>query len=110
MYVCSLITREFSVCPRDGFTRKNLGRGSWIETRKLAFFVSRGTGRPRAMAGRLGTVMGTGQAIGAHTGAGGQCADAVETCVGADVPTRILHTDAGSGGLGLAKSGTGLPT
>jgi len=51
----------------------------------LAFFVSRGTGRPCATAGRLGTV-------GAHTGAGGQCADAIKTGVGTDGPARILHT------------------
>jgi len=54
----------------------------------------------------------TGQAIGAHTGAGGQCADPIETDVDADGPTRILglHTDSESGGPGRAKSGTRLPT
>jgi len=40
-----------------------------------------------------------------HTHAGGQCADAIVTCVGADGPARILHTGTGSGGLGRAKSG-----
>jgi len=51
------------------------------------------------------------QAIGAHTGAGGQCPDAIETGVGADGPARIVHTGTGSGrGLRRAKRGTGLLT
>jgi len=50
--------------------------------------------------------LGTGQAIGAHTGADGQCADAVEAAVGADGATRI-HTGTGSGGLWRAKGGVG---
>jgi len=40
-----------------------------------------------------------------HTGA-----DAIEVSVGADGQARIVHTDKKSGGLGRAKSGTGLPT
>jgi len=43
--------------------------------------------------------LGTGQAIGAHTGT-----DAIEAGVGADGPARI-HTDTGSGGIGWAKGG-----
>jgi len=116
MYVClfayysvtgKAIVSKFSRCRRDGFTRKTFGRRSWVEARILVFFVFRGTGRC-ATAGRLGTAMGTKQAIGTHTGAGTQCADAIETGVGADGPARILHTGTGSGGLGRAKSGTGL--
>jgi len=61
------------------------------------------------MAGRLGTAMGTGQAIGAHTGAGGQCADALETGVGADGPVHDTGMYA-TQSLWRAKSGTGLPT
>jgi len=34
---------------------------------------------------------GTRQAIGAHTGAGGQYVDAIEACVSAYRPARILH-------------------
>jgi len=57
------------------------------------------------MAGRLGTAIGTGQAIGACTGSGGQCADAIETGVGADGPERILHTGIGeAGALGGRKA------
>jgi len=49
--------------------------------------------------------MGTGQAIGVHTGAGGQCADAIETGVfGADGPAHILHTGTGSASLGRRKA------
>jgi len=44
----------------------------------------------------------------AHTGAGGQCADATETGIGADGPTRI-HTGTGNGDLGEGKASTGLP-
>jgi len=54
--------------------------------------------------------MGTGQVIGVNTGAGVQCADAIETSVGADGPARILHAGTGSGVLERAKSETGLPT
>jgi len=49
---------------------------------------------------------GTGQAIGAHTDAGGQCAYATEAGVGADGPARI-HMGTGSADLGRAKGGTG---
>jgi len=48
----------------------------------------------------------TGQAMGSHTGAGGQCADAVEACVGDDRPAH-MHTGAGSGVLGRANGGDG---
>jgi len=47
-----------------------------------------------------------GQAIGEHTGAGGQCTDAIEAGVGIDGPAYI-HTGTGSGGLGWAKSAGG---
>jgi len=72
------------------------------------FFVFRGTGRC-GTAGKLGTAMGTRQLIGAHAGVGAQCANAIETGVGADGQARILHTGTESGGLGRAKNGTGLP-
>jgi len=48
--------------PQERFYVQKFGEG---------VFISCGTGWPRAMAGRLGTVMGTGQAIDEHTGAGG---------------------------------------
>jgi len=60
----------------------------------LVFFCFLRTGRPCATAGRLGTR----QAIGTHTGAGGQCADAIETGAGADGLARTLHTNTGSEG------------
>jgi len=101
----SAIVSKFSEYPRDGFTRKSFERGSWVEAKKN--FVSRGTGRPCDTAGRLVTTMGTRQAIGAHTGAGGQCADAIETGVGADGPARILHTGTGSGAFGGRKAERG---
>jgi len=47
-----------------------------------------------------------GRAIGAHTGAGEQCTDAVEAGVGAERPAHI-HTGTGSGGLVWAKGGDG---
>jgi len=105
MYVCLLaynsetgpgaIVSKFTGCPRDGFTCKNLGRVSCVQARTLGL----------ATASRLGT----GQAIGTHTGAGRQCADATETGVGADRPACILHMSMGCGGL-ESKSGMGLPT
>jgi len=99
-----VIVSKFSGYTRDGFTCKNLGRESWLEVRKLAFFVSCRTSWPCTTADNMGTVMGTGQAISAHTGAGRQCTDAIETGVVADGPTCILHTGMGSGGLGRVKS------
>jgi len=48
--------------------------------------------------------LGTGPAIGVHTGTGGRCADAIEAGVGDDGPARTL-TGTESGGLGLAKGG-----
>jgi len=89
---------------------KILGTGFWVKAKQFAFFVSREIARTCATPGRLATAMGTGQAIGAYTGAGGQCTDAIGTDVDADGPARILHTGTGSGGLGQAKSRTGLPT
>jgi len=98
---------------------KNLGRGSWVEARKLAFFFSRGTLPAMRHSKQIGHCDGTGQAIGAHTGAGGQCAlrrcaDETETGVGADGPVHDTDTHTthghGIGGLGWAKSKTGLPT
>jgi len=92
--------------PEQWLYTQKFGEGSWIETGKLAFFVFF-AGQP---AGRLGTAMGTRQAVGAHTGTGRQCTDAVETAVGADGPARILQMRTGSGGLWQAKSRMGLPT
>jgi len=43
-------------------------------------------------------VLGTGQPINIHTGAGRQCADATEAGVGADGPA-LIHTGKGSMGL-----------
>jgi len=80
--------------------------GSWVQAGKFTFSVFRGTGQSCATAGRLGT----GQALGALRGAGGQGADAIEACVGPDGPACILHTGTGSGGLDRAKSGTEQPT
>jgi len=48
--------------------------------------------------------------IGAHTDAGGQCADATEAGIRADGLTHILHTGTRSGGFGWVKSGMGMPT
>jgi len=103
------IVSKFLGCPRDGFTHKNLGRGSWVEARKLAFFVSHGTtGHAPWKAGwALRWVL---DRLGAHTDTIGQCTDAIETGAGADGPAHILHMGTGSGGLGRAKSGTGMPT
>jgi len=50
--------------------------------------------------------LGTRQAVGIHTGAGGQCADAIEAGVIADRPECIqLHTGTGSGSLGQMEGG-----
>jgi len=54
--------------------------------------------------------MGTGQARGAHTDAGGQYADAIKIGVGADGPARILYTGTRNGGLKRAKSEKELST
>jgi len=48
--------------------------------------------------------------IGAHTDAGGQCADAIEANIRVDGQARILHTGTKSGGLGRVKSGMEKPT
>jgi len=67
-------------CPRDSFMCQKWGvmeKGNKI-------------GRPYATAGKLGT----GQVLGAHTSAGGQCANATQAGVGADGPARI-HTGKG---------------
>jgi len=61
--------------------------------------------RPCATAGRLSN-LAPGR-LGAHTGAGGQCAGVIEADVGADGPARILHTGTGSGGLRWAKGRNG---
>jgi len=50
--------------------------------------------------------LGTRQAIGIHTGAGRQCADAIEAGVSADRPEHI-HTGTESGDLGQKKGGDG---
>jgi len=47
-------------------------------------------------------VICSGQATGAHTGAGGQCADAIEAAVGADEPACI-HMGTGNERLGGMK-------
>jgi len=46
--------------------------------------------------------LSTGHAISTHTGPSGECADAIETGVGADGSARI-RTGTGSGGLGETK-------
>jgi len=48
--------------------------------------------------------------IGADTDASRQCTDAIKAGVHADGPARTLHTGTRIGGLGQAKSGTGIPT
>jgi len=50
----------------------------------------------------------TRQAISAHTGAGGLCAEAIETGVGADGLACILHMGTRNRSLGWAKSRMGL--
>jgi len=75
--------------PQGWFYVQKFGEGSWVEARILAFIVSCRSGCARATAGRLGT----GQTC-THD-AGGQCADAIETGVGADGPTSILHSTHG---------------
>jgi len=90
-----------------GFVRKNLGRGSWTEARKWEFFVSHGTGQPCAMEGGLSTATGTRQAIGAHTGAGAQYTDTVETGTGADRLAHILDTATGNVALAGRKAELG---
>jgi len=49
--------------------------------------------------------LGSGQSIGAHTGAGRQITGAIKVAVGAEGPAHTLHTSTGSGGLGRAKGG-----
>jgi len=50
----------------------------------------------------------TGKAIGIHTGTGRQCADAIETGVGADRPACMhMGMGLGSGGRRRAKGGDG---
>jgi len=51
-------------------------------------------------------VLGTVQPINIHTGAGRQCADAIEAGVGADGPA-LIHTGKGSMGLWKRKGGDG---
>jgi len=72
------------------FYAEKFGEGIMSRGHEIGI-VSRGTGRPCDTAGRLGTAIGTGNVIGARTVAGGQCADAIKTGVGADGLARILH-------------------
>jgi len=75
------------------------GHGQKPENWHFPFF-----GVPAATVGRLGTAMGTG-----HTSADRQCADTIETGVGADGPARI-HTDTESWAFDMRKTRTGLLT
>jgi len=95
--------------PQGWFYAQKFGDGSWVEARKLAFFISCRTSQPCATADRLGTALGTKHAIGVHTGAGGQCTDTIETGIGADGRVYILHTGVGSEGLEQVICGMGLP-
>jgi len=81
-----------------------LGARNWggVGDRKLAFSPAPAGHAPL----QADWALGTEQAIDAHTGAGGECEDAIEADVGAGVLARI-HTDTGSGGLGRKKSGDG---
>jgi len=78
---------------------KNLGRGLWAEARKLAFFLSCGTLPAICHGKQIGHCDDTGQAIGARTDAGIQCADEIETGIGADgvVHYTSTHTTHGYG-------------
>jgi len=77
MYVCLFITLErkgrlsLSRVHQGWFFLQNLWEGVMARNPKISIFVSRGTSWPCAMAGRLGTAMATGQAVGAHTGTNG---------------------------------------
>jgi len=97
------IVSKFSGCPRDGFACKNFGRGSLVDPRKLALFVSHGTSQPCAAA------MGSRPAIGTHKGAGRQCADAICNMFVLIGQHTYYTLVTGSGGLGRVKSRTGLP-
>jgi len=95
-------------CPCDGLMvlgAKN--EGSLVVARKLAFFVSCGTGQPCATTGKLGTEHWT--AIGAHTAAGRQCADIQRQALvlmGWHVYAWVQDAEA----LGRRKLETGLST
>jgi len=89
-------------CPRNGFRRKI--EGVIGKSQKLAFFA----GLARHASLHADWALKNGQAVGARTGAGGQCADAIEASVGADGPTCInLHTGTGSGFLAGERRGPG---
>jgi len=102
LFVCSLITRERVRLSPPYFQSGSRAPREWFYRRKrlgvMGIRQKIGILWPCATVGRSGT----GQAIGAHTGVGGQRADATEAGVGADKPARILHTGKGSGDLGRA--------
>jgi len=96
-------------CPGDdvGLRHKNVGvlcKGAIINTFP---FLAAPAGHAPLQANRA---LGTGQAIGTHTGTGRQYADAIKASIGADRLARILHMGMGSRAFWQAKSGTGLPT
>jgi len=73
-------------------------RVSCVWAGNLTFFISRG-GQAGHVPLHADWTLGTGQDVGAHTGAGGECAEAIEADVGADglaqppfPHTRLLRT------------------
>jgi len=55
-------------------------------------------------------ITGTGQAFSAHTGAGGQCANAIEASVAADGPACTHTHGTGSGGFNRVEGRDGAAT
>jgi len=89
MYVCSLITLErkgrmspyfqgvqgwFYAQKICAFLGQKFGEGLMDRGQKIGIFVSRGTLPAMCHSKQIGHRNGTGQGIGAQTGAGGQCA------------------------------------
>jgi len=81
------------------FGERVMGRGQ-----KIGIFHSSRDRLAMCYGRQIGHAMSTRQAIGAHTGTGGQCADATETGIGADGSKRMLHMGMGSGALGWQKA------
>jgi len=84
-------------------SRAELERRSWVKVRNWHFSFFPGPVSHAPL--QADWALGTGRAIGAHTGAVEQCAAAIEEGVCSDGPARVLHTCTGSRSLGRAIGG-----
>jgi len=87
---------RFSRVPLDGIRHKKLG-GHEHGPKNWHFSFHTGPAGDALL--QADWALGSRQAMGIHTGAGGQCTDAIEAGISADRP-ECIHTGTVSGGLG----------